>query len=373
MTGIGVMQLTDTLEVGGAERAAINIANLLPRGRYRSYLCTTRHGGALEGLVAPDVGRLRLARQKRFDHASLERLVTYIRQNDIRIIHAHKDAVFMAAAASFHAPHPRVLWHNHRGRLALKDHSGWYYRLISTRINGVITVNRPLADWTKRRLHVADNRIWYIPNFACETPSAEACAELPGEPGQRIACVANFRPEKGHLTLIGAMALVVQQAPRAHLLLVGTATDRKCYEVVRKAVAAQRLRGSVTVLRGRTDITGILRACDIGVLSSVSEGFPLALVEYGMAELPAVATRVGECAEVLDEGRAGLLVEPLANEALAEALVLLLKSPPLRANLAMRFHERVQAEYSASRTIERVCRVYESVLAERAVEGEAHL
>jgi len=52
---------------------------------------------------------------------------------------------------------------------------------------------------------------------------------------------------------------------------------------------------------------------------------PLALIEYGMNALPAIATQVGQCAEVLDDGKAGILVPPATPNALAEAIIGLLE------------------------------------------------
>src|SRR5712692_7686712 len=56
---IRVLQMVDTLDSGGMERVAVNVANSLRRDRFESALCTTRRDGALAGIVAPDVKRLR--------------------------------------------------------------------------------------------------------------------------------------------------------------------------------------------------------------------------------------------------------------------------------------------------------------------------
>ena len=88
MNRIHVLHLVDTLWAGGAERVAVDLVNHLPRDRFAPHLCTTRRDGPLEPLVAADVGRLRLARTRRFDGRALRRLVAFIREHDIRILHA---------------------------------------------------------------------------------------------------------------------------------------------------------------------------------------------------------------------------------------------------------------------------------------------
>ena len=82
----------------------------------------------------------------------------------------------------------------------------------------------------------------------------------------------------------------------------------------------------------RNDVPAILRACRIGVLSSASEGLPLALLEYGKHGLAAVSTAVGQCPEVLDNGYAGVLVPASSPDQFSDAIVGLLdRSRPARA------------------------------------------
>jgi glycosyltransferase involved in cell wall biosynthesis len=89
---------------------------------------------------------------------------------------------------------------------------------------------------------------------------------------------------------------------------------------------------------------------------------PLAVLEYGMAGLPTVATRIGQVPEVLDEGRAGLLVEPGQPKALCDALRNLLGSPDLQARLGKDLKRRVEAEYSEEAIMRRVIGIYSTVL-----------
>ena len=83
---VRVMQVVDSLDMGGAERVAVNLANLLPGDRFESYLCTTRRGGPLENLIAVHVGRLNLNRKGRFDSAGIRRLVAFVGEHGIQIL-----------------------------------------------------------------------------------------------------------------------------------------------------------------------------------------------------------------------------------------------------------------------------------------------
>ena len=354
---IGIMHITDTLDAGGAERIAVHLVNLLPRADFAPHLCTTRRDGALGDLVAADVNRLRLVRRHRFDVDAIRRLCAYVREHRIRILHAHGTSLFVAVAAASMPPYPVVVWHDHYGRCEFDDRPVWLYRLATRRVAAIIAVNEKLADWAKKRLRVAAERVWYVPNFAV-LPSAELASDLPGERGQRIVCVANFRPAKDHFTLIRAMKRVVTSFPNAHLLLVGVTNDALYRARVSEEIVREGLTGNVSILGQRADVAAILRACDIGVLASASEGFPVTLLEYGLAALPSVATRVGQCAEALDGGRTGLLISPGAPDELAAALCALLGAPDLRARLGEAALRRVQSVYSPSAALKAIERIY---------------
>jgi len=365
MSAIGVMQLTDSLLPGGLERMAVNIANSLPPERFEAHLCTTREGGPLEELVGPGVRRLSLGRRSTVDAAAFRRLVTYIRENDIRILHAHGTSLFIAAAASSLRPFPMLVWHVHLGRFAIEDRPAYMYRLAARRAGGVITVNQPLVDWCIRRLRIPREKVRFVQNFVAVPRAAPPPQDLPGSAGSRIVCVANLRPDKDHETLFRAMALVLREFPAAHLILLGSFEEASYRDSVIGSIGREGLSGSVSWLGSRPDVHPVLKMSDIGVLSSKSEGLPLALIEYGVAGLPSVATSVGQCPEVLDDGRAGLLVPPGSPADLAGAIVALLKSPVRRKELGTRFSERVSRLYSAGRSIGSICEVYDSILGQR--------
>lgn len=363
----GVLHVVDSLESGGLERVAVNIANALPRDRYRSYLATTRRDGPLAALVADHVGRLKLARRSTFDVRGIRTLVSFVRSNDIAILHVHGSSLFVAAVASLvQAPRPPALiWHDHYGQYLFDDRPRWVYRLASRRVNGVISVNRPLAAWAKRRLRVPPARVWYIPNFVRPpAPDQPVNTSLPGQGGRRIVCVANLRPQKDHESLFRAMAIVTRTRPDAHLLLVGSGGDAAYVAHLQDRARRLGVAGQISFLGYRDDVRAILEGSDVGVLSSSSEGFPLALVEYGCAGLAAVSTDVGECREVLDGGAAGVLVAPGDPDGLAAALVSLLQAPMRRRELGARLKERVRTVYAAEPIIEQICEVYRIVAAD---------
>lgn len=363
---VHVMHVVDTLDIGGAERMAVNFVNALPRSVFRVSLCTTRRDGPLAEAVASDVTRLRLGRRSRFELKAVTTLVQFIRREAVRLLHVHGTTLFLVRAAVARLPRgqrPVVVWHDHFGRYATEQRPVWLYRLAASGVDGVISVNSPLVEWARTKLKVAPERSWFVSNFVVPNAGTENVPGLPGEREARIVCVANLRPQKDHLTLIRAMARVVESQPRAHLFLAGDDSDASHVQAIRAAIVGAGLSAQVSMLGARPDVPALVRSCAIGVLSSTSEGLPLALLEYGLGGVAAVATDVGECAAVFDGGDAGILVRPGSAEDLAYALVRLLESPELRMTLGSRLRARVYAAFTEAQAVRRVSEIYGQLIA----------
>jgi glycosyltransferase involved in cell wall biosynthesis len=358
---LGVMHLVDTLEVGGAERVAVTLVNHLDQNRYVTHLCSTRREGPLAFAVDRSVRRLKLNRRWRFDVGPVFRLQRYIQRNRISILHAHGSTMFLARLIGMLPPYPAVIWHTHYGRFAVENRKAPAYAAASRGIQGVIVVNRELGVWCQDRLGVPAERVSYLPNpVAAWTPGKDVA--LPGTPGSRIVCLANIRPEKDHLTLVRAMAQVAAAVPEVQLLLVGSTREPEVFAAVQAEIKRLNLTKNISYLGSRQDAADILDACDIGVLSSASEGLPMALLEYGRAGLAVVATTVGECEEVLGGGSVGMLVRPGSDEELASALITLLQNPHLRARLGASFRQHVEDSFDATKIAASLDGIYQAAL-----------
>lgn len=367
---LSVMQVVDSLQLGGLESVAANYANQLAERGLRSCLCSTRASGPLEKRLSSHVAHLKLERKGFIDWVALRRLVRFIREQKVDIIHAHGTSLFISVLASWFPPRPKVVWHVHFGRYATEDRSAWPYRVLARGTVGLIVVNEPLAKWAQGKLGFPKAQVWYVPNFVVAPADVSEKLDLPGGAGKRIVCVANLRPEKDHLSLIAAMSKVTRAEPGAAVLLVGSTSDPEYTSKIMTQIRQCGLGQHVFVLGSKSDVWPILRSCDIGVLTSVSEGMPLAVLEYGTAGLPVVATRVGQVPEVLDNGRVGLLIPPNHPDALAAALLQLIHSAELRGNLGRELQRHVQSKFGEGATMDKIVRIYEEILKPAAAQTQ---
>ena len=354
-----VLQLIDSLAIGGAERMSVNLANGLAKEGVGSFLCATRKGGDLEAMIVPEVTYMVLGKRASVDLKALWRLAGFVRKNQIDIIHAHSSSFFTAVLVKL-LTGVRVVWHDHNGNRIQANNTNKVIILGSVFFDAVISVNEKLAEWSRKHLLISEDRIVYLPNFAELTPT-HTDSQLPGEPAKRIVCLANLREQKDHMTLLRAFNAFHVQHPQWHLLLVGEDSNDTYSASLKTYIAKEGLEDVVHILGSRSDSADILLASTIGVLSSVSEGLPVALLEYGLANLPVVCTDVGQCSEVLNHGSCGLLVPPGKPEELANALAALSSSCDQRATYASALYARVQRKYGQDAVVGELMKLYRSV------------
>jgi glycosyltransferase involved in cell wall biosynthesis len=359
-----VMQLIDSLALGGAEQMAVAYANELAARGHHAHLCATRDEGPLRDRIAPDVGFLALHRRRRLDLGAIRRLARYLRRERIDIVHAHSTSILTAVLARLLPPFARVVWQDHSGKPADAPVPRGLKPLVR-RAHATIAVQAEMLDWARSRLGIAARRSVMIPNFVPAAAGTGDAPDLPGSPESRIVCVANLRPVKDHFTLARAAGLVRQRHPNAVVLCVGAESDPATVARLRAEIADGLPAGAMHLLGARTDVAAILGASAIGVLTSASEGLPMALLEYGRAGLAVVSTAVGECPRVLGNGRYGRLVPPGDPAALADALIGLLTDADARRRLGAGFQAQIAREYSPAAVMQRVVAVYRDVLAGR--------
>ena len=110
-----VIQLIDSLDAGGAERVAVNLANALSTEIDSAFLCATRKEGLLKESISSDVGYLFLNKQKAIDLRAIKSLNVFVKVNNINIIHAHSSSFFLATIVKILNRKVSIVWHDHYG------------------------------------------------------------------------------------------------------------------------------------------------------------------------------------------------------------------------------------------------------------------
>jgi glycosyltransferase involved in cell wall biosynthesis len=214
-------------------------------------------------------------------------------------------------------------------------------RWILRRADRVIVVSSALAAHA-RRLGVPDERILTLPNavdprrFRRDLDGSAVRARHDLNGSFVVGFSGTLKPWHGVHHLVGALATLAAEEPRAHLLLIGDGPERE-----RIAAQAARLgladRVCFTGNVGHAEMGEHLAACDVLVAPYGrldNHWFsPLKVAEYRAVGRPVVASAIGQLAETLDETRGVCLVPPEDEASLAAALVTLAREPDRRATL----------------------------------------
>ncbi len=180
-----------------------------------------------------------------------------------------------------------------------------------------------------------------------------------------IGAVLRIAPIKDVKTLLYAFALLKERVPNARLHVCGPEEDEKyageCYDLVRA------LKVQDVLFTGTVNVLTYMENFDFTMLTSISEGLPLSVLESFAAGRPAVVTDVGCCRGMIygmgdDElGAAGICVLPMQREALCNAMELLCTKPELRYQMGRTAKERVRRYYLHADMIQKYLDAYDEV------------
>ena len=346
---------------GGQQQVRLTVDGLRAAGRRTALVAHPR--GELYRRAAGEPDLFPLAAGGEIDPLAawrMSRLLGRLRPDVVHAHDAHALALAAAGVALAGAPRPRfaasrrVDFHLHRNPL-----SRWKYRRVERFL---------CASDAIRRMLIADGVAAERTVVVYEGVDVERIAALPpldvhrelGLPAGApvVGNVAALVPHKGQRHLLDAAARVVAEVPDARFVIVGAGELR---DALAAQVARLGLERHVVLTGFRTDALALLKAFDLFVMSSVTEGLGTSVLDAMACGRAVVATRAGGIPESVVDGETGLLVPPGDPAALASAVLRLLRDADLRQALGRAGRVRVDARFSAARMVAETAAVYEAL------------
>jgi glycosyltransferase involved in cell wall biosynthesis len=356
------------LPLGGTERLVERMLRTPPPSSATSCLCLDLVGRLGEDLIADGIPVSLMRRKPGFDWGLPLRIARHASRNGIDILHCHQYTPwFYGVLARLFRPSLRILFTEHgrfypdvpsRKRRAAN-------RLLAPLTQCISAVSPSVKDalvdveaFPPDRIRVVFNGI--EPPPVAETDRAGLRARLGLKP-DRIYCIlcARFDPIKWIPGLLEAMKRVVDAVPDSGLILVGEGPEDA---IIRAKIRELGLEDHVALPGFQKNVAEWLKASDIFVLSSLSEGTSVSLLESMAMGMPAVATRVGGNPAVIEEGRTGLLVPSQDAAALGDALARLARDPAARKAMGRAAAQRFQERFRLSNMIQAYHRIYADLM-----------
>lgn len=346
-----------SFRMGGSERIGAQLCVEYAARGYR-VVCFAFHGSngpfrdhlESHGVECVDMNYLARPRVVRRVIYPLE-LYRFFRSRQVRALHVqHAMALTLCGAAARYAGIKHVVMTEH-DTFQLDEQPKYrqraarccrYASSITGVHSGITKYFHDRMGVPVGRLHVVSNG---VPMFTPDVDMRRRTRSALGVDESTFVCIYVGRLEavKSLHTLVNGVARLTESARRAmRVFLVGNGSERAALESL---CQSHNLGTAVTFLGERSDVQELLNVADAFVMTSRTEGLPMALIEAMAAGLPCVATAVGGIPALLADD-AGILVPPGDPDAVAGALARLAGDDLMRRRLAERALRKVQAQYS---------------------------
>ncbi len=328
--------VVENLNRGGLERVVIDLARAQRELGYDCQVVCLFEPGTLAGeLQAAGVPVHACAKRGGLDLGAIARLRGHLRRHRTQVLHTHNaTAHYHAVAAALGLGIQRTI--NTRHGMGVQQAAGrreWLFRRTLARTDLVVTVCEAARREVLAKGLIRSSRLAAIPNGirteAFEPANASRREALVHElgltPGTRlVGAVGRLNWAKDPATLVRAFRRVHERHPDTALAWIG---DGALRTEIQALARAEGIADRVLLLGDRSDVPRLLAGLDVYAMSSLTEGYSIALLEACAAALPIVATDVGGNGEIVREGVNGVLVPAGGAQQLADAISTLLHAP----------------------------------------------
>ncbi len=373
-----VLQLIGSFHQGGSELQAVQLTRLLhERSNYDVHVACLDPTGVLRDevdLLEIEVAAYPLTSfHDRNFVVQLRRFAAQLRKHHIHIVHTHDfyTNVFGIAAARLAGVPVRIA---SRRQTARRSRPQRLAERTAYRFSHAIVANCEAARGELIKEGVPAGKISTIHNgldfarVAARVDRDEALTAF-GLPGNRrlVTIVANLQlAMKDHPMFLRAALRVKGSMPDAAFVIAG---EGELTDSMRQLAARFGLANDVFFIGHCDRVADLLALSDVCVLSSTSEGFSNAILEYMAASRPVVATEVGGAREAIIEGETGYLVPPGDDQTMAERIVSLLRHSGRAREMGELGRATVEQKFSSEAQFELTLNLYNRLLA--AVQPEA--
>ena len=365
-----ICHVLHSMNVGGAELLASQFARHTADTFRPVFVCLDEIGSLGERLREQGFSVMVGNRSPGLDIGCAWRIGRFMKEQGVQVVHAHQYAPFFYASMARHLTASyRIVFTEHgrdypdfrrpkrvlANRILLRD----YDRVVAVgnQVKAALVDNEGIPE---ERVEVIYNGV-DLKNVGRDyVQRSEVRAELGLNENQiAVVQVARLNRLKDFSTAIAAMKTVIKASPNVRYVIVGDGEERP---VIQQQILEAGLGAKVNMLGMRSDVTRLLKGMDVFLLTSISEGIPLTLIEAMLSGLPCVSTSVGGVPEVVVDEESGLLAPAKDAHAIAAQVLRLSRSPALRQRLGHGGIDRASKRFSATQMLEQYDRLYEQMI-----------
>ena len=168
-----------------------------------------------------------------------------------------------------------------------------------------------------------------------------------------VGMVASFSKLKDYQTYIKAAIIVLQNNKNVTFLCVGSGNQSDY-----KKMVPDKFKQNILFLEAQEDVLSVMNICNIGVLSTYTEGISNAIMEFMALGKPVIATDGGGTKELISNGNTGYLVNRESEAELADKIVKLLSNEKLRNRMGKNGRKRIKEKFGIDSMINSFVKIY---------------
>ncbi|MDL1962414.1 MAG: glycosyltransferase family 4 protein, partial [Deltaproteobacteria bacterium] len=192
----------------------------------------------------------------------------------------------------------------------------------------------------------------YFPNQQLDQSLINFCTH-----GFTIGSIGRLSKEKGYKYLIEALEILIEKGIDARLVIMGEGYERPFLENLISELGFSKK----VLLPGYIDEANLyIPFFNVFVISSLTEGLPITLLEAMLSKVPIVASEVGGIPDVLINGDSGILVQPCKSEAIAEA-IFRIYNDSIASDLVKNAEQVLRNHYTANAMASQYLNIYKEI------------
>lgn len=280
-----ILQVIDTLHIGGAEKVFINQCNILyAKGIDVSCLFLLQKG-VLHHLINQNISCIELKRKNKWSLMTMYKCAAMLKE--YHIIHCHSKHVYryIALVNLLFFLRKKIILQDHSGIFAVEPKVPLFFNSI-LKPSYYIAVSSKLLSWAQNAMKLPNNRSFLLQNCIVKSNVKVSF------PTAELLLISNIKENKNQL-----FAVKLAQKLKKSLVVVGKNQDNKYYHSLINAI--QEAPCSISIEQNTTDAQSIIHNFQIGLHTSYYETGPLVLLEYLSNYKPFLAYDTGEVAQIL--------------------------------------------------------------------------
>ena len=364
-----ILQIIYSLSIGGSEIVSKNLTSkLLENEENEVEIVAVGFGGELEGELSRSAIPYHIIGRQAHEYIGpMIRFYKIFSEFKPDIVHTHHLHTLVYAAVPAKISGAKIVHTEHEFFLLSAKRHKVYLRILSVLCNYVTGVGNDITDFLKTKVKISPQKLRTVIN-GIEVPqikgdSVTAREKYKIKPSDKvIGIVARLGKEKDHSTLLESFQLLCQSHSDLLLLIVGEGEERAMLE---KKCSDLEISEKVRFVGASNDVSTLLEAMDVFVLSSRAEGLPLSMLEAMAACRPVVVPEIGAIPEVIEHGVNGLLITPGDYVDISEKLSAVLLDQQFADSLASEGCKLVKEKFDLDNSVGEYIKLYNNCLGVR--------